>query len=207
MEEKKRNNPNENEPQLTPEEAAQEAVRMKREREQEEAQRRINMTDALMREVYALRESVENLKRNNEMLCELASVNLSPEGESVTPNEAYIKKLVRENESYKKLALDRIKDIIISKVRAEFPDMKYNSFEDFPEEFHRLVCAHVSPETAYRVTIENKDGKKPKAMGKVNENSESEKDFYTSKEADKLTKKQLSNPKVMEAVMKSMLKW
>ena len=39
MEEKKRNNPNENEPQLTPEEAAQEAVRMKKEREQEEAQR------------------------------------------------------------------------------------------------------------------------------------------------------------------------
>ena len=36
---------------------------------------------------------------------------------------------------------------------------------------------------------------------------EKEKDFYTSAEVDKLTKKQLSNPKVMETVLKSMLKW
>ena len=44
-------------------------------------------------------------------------------------------------------------------------------------------------------------------MGEINSNSEKEKEFYSSQEVDKLTKKQLSNPKIMNAVMKSMLKW
>lgn len=170
-----------------------------------EEEKRKNLTDALVREIYYLKESVEKLKANNNMLHELISVNMENTGK--TPKEALISKLMQENEVYKKLAVQRIKDIIYNKVKEEYPDVTYNSFEEFPEDFHRLVCARVSPGTAYKVVSSKLKEKKPEDMGKVNGNSDKERDFYSSKEVDKLTKKQLSNPKVMETVLKSMLKW
>ena len=166
-----------------------------------------NLAETLMREVYFLKKSVEKLQENNNMLSQLISVNLSNSESEVTPNEALLKKLMHENQAYKQLAVQRIKDVIYSKVKSEFPDVEFNSFEEFPEEFHRLVCARVSPGVAYRVVSGKAEKGKPASIGKVNENSEKERDFYTSKEVDKLTKKQLSNPKVMETVLKSMLKW
>lgn len=170
-----------------------------------EAEKRKSLDEALIKEIYALKRSVENLKANNSMLRELMTVNF--EKEDKTPSDALMKKLMNENEMYKKLAVQRIKDIVYNKVKEEYPDVTYNSFEEFPEEFHRLVCARVSPGTAYRVISEKRKGNKPDDMGSVNQNSEKAKEFYSSKEVDKLTKKQLSNPKVMETVLKSMLKW
>lgn len=207
MEEKKNTAENSRPESITPQEAAAEAVNAQKERIAAENQRKNSLTDALIREVYALRESVERLKENNDMLSQLVSVNLSGTSEEKLHKDAFTEKLIRENEAYKKLAVQRIKDIIFNKVKEEYPDIEFNSFEEFPEDFHRLVCAKVSPGTAYRVTVGKTDSKKPKSMGKVNENSESQRDFYTSKEVDKLTKKQLSNPKIMETVMKSMLRW
>lgn len=172
-------------------------------------ERRNQLTQMLVREVQSLRNSMKKLKANNEMLSQLVSVNLSENGtKEITPNQAYLKKLMYENEAYKKLAVQRIKDMVLNKVKEEYPDVTYNSFEEFPEEFHRLVCAKVSPAVAYRVTLDTKNKKsEPATIGKINANSEQERDFYTSKEVDKLTKKQLSNPKIMNTVLKSMLKW
>lgn len=169
------------------------------------AENKKELSDALINEIVELKKSVSQLKKNNEMLHELVSVNF--EKTQTNPSEALVQKLMKENEMYKKLAVRRIKDMIFNKVKEEYPDITYNAFEDFPEEFHRLVCAHVSPATAYRVITDKKVDEKPKSMGKVNSTGEKEKDFYTSAEVDKLTKKQLSNPKVMETVLKSMLKW
>lgn len=166
-----------------------------------------NLNENLIREIYMLKKSMAKLQENNEMLSQLISVNMSEGGEEINPNEALVRKLMRENQAYKQLAVQRIKDMVFNKVKAEFPDVTYSSFEEFPEEFHRLVCARVSPAVAYKVIAGNLETKKPEVMGKVKENGEGEKDFYTSKEVDKLTKKQLSNPKVMETVLKSMLKW
>jgi len=163
------------------------------------------LEEALIREIGELKKSVSQLKENNSILNQLVSVGI--EKEDRTPDNALMEKLIKENEMYKKLAVRRIKDMIFNKVKEEYPDVTYNAFEEFPEEFHRLVCARVSPATAYRVVTEKKTDKKPENMGKVNSNGEKEKDFYTSSEVDKLTKKQLSNPKVMETVLKSMLKW
>ena len=166
-----------------------------------------NLAEDLIREIYMLKKSMAKLQENNEMLSQLISVNSQNASEEIDPNEALVRKLMRENQAYKQLAVQRIKDMVYSKVKAEFPEIEYNSFEDFPEEFHRLVCARVSPAIAYKVVAGKKDLKKPEPIGKVKENGDGEKDFYTSSEVDKLTKKQLSNPKVMETVLKSMLKW
>ena len=170
-----------------------------------ESENKKELLEVLINEINELKKSLLQLKQNNEMLNELVCVNF--EKEETQPSEALLEKLKKENEMYKKLAVRRIKDMIFNKVKEEYPDITYNAFEEFPEEFHRLVCAHVSPATAYRVITDKKIDKKPENMGKVNSDGDREKDFYTSQEVDKLTKKQLSNPKVMETVLKSMLKW
>ena len=165
--------------------------------------RRSELTKMLIGEMQSLRDSVEKIKKDNEMLAQLFQ---APQN-SNSSNEQ-LKKLMQEKEAYKKLAVERIKDMIFSKVKESFPDVTYSSLEDFPEEFHRLVCAKVSPEIAYKVTLDSKNEKSvPASIGKINANSEQERDFYTSSEVDKLTKKQLSNPKIMNTVLKSMLKW
>lgn len=166
-----------------------------------------SLAELMLKEIYSLKKSVESLRENNRMLSQLIEISESETTPAKVPNDALIKKLIKENNSYKRLAVERIKDMVFNKVKAAFPDIKYATFEEFPSDFHRLVCAQVSPEIAYRVVAENSEVKKPAEMGKINENSEQERDFYTSKEVDKLTKKQLSNPKVMETVLKSMLKW
>jgi len=47
----------------------------------------------------------------------------------------------------------------------------------------------------------------PQNIGAVNSSSSKEKDFYTPEEVDKLTSKDYDNPKIMERVRQSMLKW
>lgn len=173
--------------------------------QKEEEKEGKSVGEALAEELYALKRSVESLKANNNMLKELISVNF--EQRDINPSDALLKKLMKENEDYKRLAVQRIKDIVYNKVKEEYPDVSYNCFEEFPEEFHRLVCARVSPATAYKVVSSKKSGGKLENMGKVASDGEGEKEFYSSKEVDKLSKKQLSNPKVMENVLKSMLKW
>lgn len=166
----------------------------------------------LYRQIEELKKYANTLREENRRLSELVKTDLngecaSYENPQITDSE--IADLVKERDSYKSLALAKIKDMILSKVKEEYPDCEYDSVDSFPEEFHRLVCARISPATAYKVISEKKErgANKPASMGSVNSNSEGEKDFYTSAEADKLTKKQLSNPKIMNAVLKSMVKW
>lgn len=166
----------------------------------------------LLIEVKKLKEYAQRLADENKRLTELANINLNKKSEKYENpefSEEDIQTIISERDGFKKLALAKIKDMIFEKVKQEYPEVEYTSIDEFPEEFHRLVCAKIPPEIAYKVILETKEkGEKvPASMGKINSESEGEKEFYTSLEADKLTKKQLSNPKVMEAVMKSMLKW
>lgn len=166
----------------------------------------------LFYQVEKLKEYTQSLREENKRLSELVKMDFnkfSQNYENPEFSSENLENLVKERDSYKKLALEKIKDMILEKVKKEYPDLKCTSVDEFPEEFHRLVCARVSPATAYKVISEQKEreAKKPASMGSVNEKSEEEKEFYTSAEADKLTDKQLSNPKVMDAVIKSMLKW
>lgn len=178
----------------------------------EEKERRSVDLSGLYEQIEELKKYANSLREENKRLSELVKTDLneacaSYENPQITDKD--IEELVKERDGYKSLALAKIKDMILSKVKEAYPDCEYDSVDSFPEEFHRLVCAHISPATAYKVISEIKErgADKPVSMGGVNSNSEGEKDFYTSAEADKLTKKQLSNPKIMNAVLKSMVKW
>lgn len=166
----------------------------------------------LYRQLEALKQYASELAEENKRLNELLKTDfngevLDYENPSFTKKD--IAELVKERDSYKKLALAKIKDMILGKIKEEYPDTKCTSIDELPTEFHRLVCARISPATAYKIILERKErgATKPASMGSINSESEESKEFYTSAEADKLTQKQLSNPKVMNAVLKSMLKW
>ena len=66
------------------------------------------------------------------------------------------------------------------------------------------------PVLAYEIVKAKKEAttkKAPPEIGGVNQSSQKEKDFYTPAEVDKLTDKDYDNPKIMEAVRRSMSKW
>ena len=167
----------------------------------------------LMNEFYALKQQVVRMQNENEKLKELVSMKFSAKEngfEETTDDENRIKNLIMERDRYKALAIERIKDNILREIKSEYPDIKVNSVDELPKGFHSLIRAKGEPALAYRVIMERekaKNDKVPASMGSINAQSEKDKEFYSSAEVDKLTKKQLSDPKVMNTVMKSMLKW
>jgi len=181
-----------------------------------EAENKVDEKEVVKRlynDYITLKKQLEVLKGENERLMKLVSENFFGKENSFENSDSrdeMIKKIIRERDRYKTLAIAKIKENILDEIKKEYSDVKILSVDELPKEFHKLVGAGISPVLSYKVILESEEMKKDKApssMGEMNTNSEKEKEFYSSSEVDKLTKKQLSNPKIMNAVMKSMLKW
>ena len=176
-----------------------------------------NKKDEVVKRLYndyiTLKQKLEELETENDRLLKLVSENFSKKEHSFENSfkrDELINNIINERDKYKALAVQKIKENILDEIKKEFSDVKILSIDELPKEFHKLVGAGISPLVSYKVILENETRKKdnkPASMGEINSNSEKEKEFYSSQEVDKLTKKQLSNPKIMNAVMKSMLKW
>ena len=119
--------------------------------------------------------------------------------------------LQSEIEMYKSLAIQKLMadDLVaIQKVHPEVKDLK-----ELGDEFFSTLKAlgeGRDPVLAYEIIKAKKDAttkKAPPEIGGVNQSSQKEKDFYTPAEVDKLTDKDYDNPKIMEAVRRSMSKW
>ncbi len=167
----------------------------------------------LYNDYVLLKKQLDALKGENERLLKLVSEKFSGKEnsfENTASKDEMIKNIISERDRYKALAVQKIKENILDEIKKEYSDAKLISIDELPKEFHKLIGAGISPALSYKVILENekvKNDKKPASMGEINAVSENEKEFYSSAEVDKLTKKQLSNPKIMNAVMKSMLKW
>ncbi|GEM_PF-3383426 len=113
-----------------------------------------------------------------------------------------------ELEFYRKREIERLMQDDLQKIQKLDPTVK--SLDDLGDEFFNLKRAGVDAEIAFSVIQQKKlkETKIPPAeVGKVNSNSKDEKDFYTPAEVDRLTKKDLADPKIMAVVMDSMTKW
>ena len=89
-------------------------------------------------------------------------------------------------------------------------DPKVKSLNELGPEFGQLIRQGIPAARAYRVLAEEKKAAEltpPVKIGKVNAKTKAEKDFYTSEEVDRLTEKDLEDPKVRAKVMKSMTRW
>lgn len=113
-----------------------------------------------------------------------------------------------EAEYYKNIAMEKLMADDLAKINSVYPDVK--SLQDLGPEFISVLGATKDPLLAYEVINAKKQRETkpvPQDIGAVNSSSAKEKDFYTSAEVDKLTSKDLDNPKIMERVMKSMTRW
>lgn len=91
-------------------------------------------------------------------------------------------------------------------IQAVYPEAK---MEDLEGQFMAAINVTQDPLLAY-ATIQQLKEKTvkptPPNIGAVNSSSSKEKDFYTSAELDKLTSKELDDPKIFKTAMKSLAK-
>lgn len=126
--------------------------------------------------------------------------------------QAEAERIAREGETefYKNIAIEKMMADDLSKIKEVYPDVKVKHLKELGNEFFSALNATNDPVLAYDV-IQAKKAREtkpiPQDIGAVNSSSPKEKDFYTSDEVDRLTSKDLDNPKIREAVRKSMLKW
>jgi len=96
-------------------------------------------------------------------------------------------------------------------IKEAYPDIIEKSVADFGDEFFRLIALGYEPIIAYeavRAKILRETKNPPPTIGAVNNTSGDEKDYYSPEEADKLTREDFrKNPRLLEVVRKSMLKW
>ena len=119
--------------------------------------------------------------------------------------------LQSEIEMYKSLAIQKLMADDLAAIQKVYPTVK--DLNDIGNEFFATLKAlgdERDPVLAYEIVKAKKDAttkKAPPEIGGVNQSSQKEKDFYTPAEVDKLTDKDYDNPKIMEAVRRSMSKW
>lgn len=95
-------------------------------------------------------------------------------------------------------------------IRAHDPAVTARCIDDLGAEYIKLRCAGVGNLTAYEaVKRARESGRKetPPDTGAVGRDISTEKEYYSPEEVDRLSGRELDDPKIMERVMKSMTKW
>jgi hypothetical protein len=121
---------------------------------------------------------------------------------------AKYQQLESQLETYRPLAIKALMADDLAKIQTVNPEVK--NLDDLGSDFFALMGALHDPILAYDALQAKKARETkpiPQDIGAVNSSSSKEKDFYTSAEVDRLTDKDLDNPKIMERVRASMLKW
>ena len=134
--------------------------------------------------------------------------------EALEAENAKLIELETQVQTYKSLAIEKLKADDLAKLKSAYPnDQKVQSLKSVDElgdDFFALMGALKDPTLAYDVLMVKRQRETkpvPKDIGAVNSSSAKEKDFYTKEEVDKLPPEAYDNPKIMEAIRKSMLKW
>lgn len=138
--------------------------------------------------------------------------------EAKAQREAEEQRLAQENMSkqelqlYKSMVIEQMKERDLNSIKAAYPDVKASKIEDLGETFIKIFnTGQLSATEAFeaaRVLEQRNTKPTPPSMGAVNSKGSGDKDFYTPSEVDKLTEADYDrNPKLMEIVRKSMLKW
>ena len=125
--------------------------------------------------------------------------------EAEEAKNAEAEKAKGELEFYKKLAIEKLMEDDLRSLQEVYPEVK--SFDEMGDEFMSLLTATHDPVLAYEA-VKAKEAKTkktpPPEMGSVGTTAGKEKDFYTSEELDRLTSKDLDDPKIFKIAMKSL---
>ena len=111
---------------------------------------------------------------------------------------------------YQRREDQRILDDDLKEIKRLNPGETAKSILDLGPQFLALRAAGVDTQTAYNAinqTRQQNTKPAPPEIGAVNTSTPKEKDYYSPEEVDRLSEKDLENPRVMEAVQRSMTKW
>lgn len=119
-----------------------------------------------------------------------------------------VQKLRNEAEFYRQREYERVLAEDLKTVQALDPTIK--DLKELGNDFFKLKAQGVDTEIAFNAVNAKRKANEvtpPPKAGKVNAKTQGEKEFYTPEEVDRLTEKDLDDPKVYQRVMKSMTKW
>jgi hypothetical protein len=114
-----------------------------------------------------------------------------------------------ENRQLKEREHQRIFDDDLSAIRSLFPDVKAKTVFDLGEDFVRLRAAGVDTVTAFeaiRARQEKETKKRPPSTGSVKSYTTPRQEYFTEGELDRLTKRELDNPKILQKAIASLTK-
>lgn len=180
-----------------------------------------------------IRREAEQAKKQNELLAKTLQQfgfdGATPEETIDKANAHYLQKPIEEvraqrleaekrqqEEAQRQAQLDyyRMRDaqrmMADDLARIQKLDPTVKKLEDLGQDYFKLIEAGIDAEIAFNAVNQKKQRETktpPVEIGKVNSGSKEEKDFYTSAEVDRLSKKDLENPKIRARVMESMTKW
>lgn len=136
---------------------------------------------------------------------------LQAEYEEKKELERKLEALQSENETYKQKEISRVLSDDLSELQKKYPELvNTKDVKEIGDTFIKLRAADVDLQTAYEAAKAEKERNTkpvPPTMGAVNTGISAEKDFYTSAEVDRLSKKDLDNPTIRKKVIQSMTKW
>ena len=121
-------------------------------------------------------------------------------------------KMQLELEVLRNEKIDRTFDDDLRAVKAAYPEVKAKSIYDLGSKFYSIMkLGDLSAVEAYEVVQKLEAKSKvqpPPSIGSVREGaSASGKNFYSSDDVDRLSERELDDPKILERVFKSMTKW
>lgn len=180
-----------------------------------------------------IRREAEQAKKQNEMLArtlqQFGFKGNTPEEVIDAANAHYLQKPVEEVrqqrveaekkqqeeaqrqaelEFYRNREIERLMHDDLNRIQKLDPTVK--SLDELGDDYFNLIQAGVDAEIAFGVIQQKKQRETkipPAEIGKVNSNTKAEKDYYSPEEVDRLTEKELDDPKIWETVRKSMTKW
>jgi hypothetical protein len=128
------------------------------------------------------------------------------------------KRAEEERDEYKSLYERRMFQDHLAAIKAAHPEETAEDITDLGETFISLMAmkqrkGEVSSEDvliAYEMAALERNRKTkpvPESPGKLNSTNGGEKEFYSPAEVDRLSEKQLNDPKILQRVMESMTRW
>lgn len=180
-----------------------------------------------------IRREAEQAKKQNELLAktlqQFGFEGATPEETIDKANAHYLQKPIEEvraqrleaekrqqEEAQRQAQLDyyRMRDaermMADDLARIQKLDPTVKKLDDLGQDYFKLIEAGIDAEIAFNAVNQKKQRETitpPPEVGKVNSISKAEKDYYSPEEVDKLSEKELEDPKIWERVRKSMTKW
>jgi len=135
---------------------------------------------------------------------------LSPDAEDIAGISPLVSALQEQLSAYIKRDMERTFSDDLAAVKRFYPTEKAESVEALGPTFIRARAMGLDPVSAYDIAQAHKSRTQkpaPPELGAVSNTAGAEKEFYSPSEVDKLSERELNNPRIIQRVIKSMQKW